>query len=233
MAKFIVQCLTRSPRPNAGTSCAAQVVDKNAMLQGMLEGHKWRKQTHRTGIAKSHTRTFHTSRAGKDYSKCRVQEQQQSEYPAHGNIYEHIHTMLPEWFIPGEFFGVMLNRNTICQPPKDQQNVGESCFMFLGDYKGGALVLDDGRRFEERGVWHRYDGRAHLHWNEEITSGVKYSVIAHNNSSRPLVYPSKKAASSPRALSAIQLDPSSEEAVDLSFALQDDLVDGSGHQPLE
>ena len=105
--------------------------------------------------------------------------------------------------------------------------------MFLGDYKGGALVLDDGRRFEERGVWHRYDGRAHLHWNEEITSGVKYSVIAHNNSSRPLVYPSQKAASSPRALSAIQLDPSGEEAVDLSYASQDDLVDGSGHRPLE
>ena len=79
-----------------------------------------------------------------------MQEQQQSEYHARGNIFEHVHTMLPEWFIPGEFFGVTINRNTVCQPHKDKQNVGESCIMFLGDYKGGALVLDDGRRFEER-----------------------------------------------------------------------------------
>ena len=42
-----------------------------------------------------------------------------------------------------------------------------------------------------------------------------------------------KSESQPRALSAIQLDPSSEEAVDLSYASQDDLVDGSGHRPLE
>ena len=105
--------------------------------------------------------------------------------------------------------------------------------MFLGDYKGGALILDDGRRFEKRGVWHKYDGRAHLRWNEEITQGVKYSVIAHNNSKRPLAYPSKAAASPPRALSAIQLDPSNDNAVDLSYASHEDLIDGSGHRPNE
>ena len=89
--------------------------------------------------------------------------------------------------VPGEFFGVTLNRNTVCQPHRDKKNVGESCIMFLGDFQGGALLLEDGRRFEERGVWHRYDGSRLLHWNEEITAGVKYSVIAHNNTSRPLV----------------------------------------------
>ena len=92
----------------------------------------------------------------------------------------------------------------MCKPHRDKDNIGISCIMFPGDYKGGALVLDDGRRFEKRGVWHKYDGRAHLHWNEEITQGVKYSVIAHNNSKRPLAYPSKAAASPPCALSAIQ-----------------------------
>ena len=65
--------------------------------------------------------------------------------------------------------------------------------MFLGDFEGGALLLEDGRRFEKRGVWHRYDGRALLHWNEDITAGTKYSVIVHNNEARPLVYPYKKA----------------------------------------
>ena len=77
-------------------------------------------------------------------------------------------------------------------PHRDKKNVGESASMFLGDFEGGALLLEDGRRFEKRGVWHRYDGRALLHWNEDITSGTKHSVIAHNNTTRPLVYPCKK-----------------------------------------
>ena len=47
----------------------------------------------------------------------------------------------------------------------------------------------------------------------------------------PKLAPSKP-ASKPRALSAIQLDPSSEKAVDLSYASQDGLTDGSGHRPL-
>ncbi len=101
--------------------------------------------------------------------------------------------LLPEWFVPGEFFGVTLNRNTVCRPHRDKKNVGESAIMFLGDFEGGALLLEDGRRFEKRGMWHRYDGRALLHWNEDITARTKYSVIAHNNEARPLVYPYKKA----------------------------------------
>ena len=172
---------------------AAEWVAQLASLLRMLETHKWRKQTHRTGIATSHQRTHHTSKEGKAYTVCRVQEPQQSEYHARGEMYEHVRTkLLPEWLVPGEFFGVTLNRNTVCKPHRDKKNVGESAIMFLGDFEGGALLLEDGRRFEKRGVWHRYDGRALLHWNEDITAGTKFSVIAHNNTTRPLVYPYKE-----------------------------------------
>ena len=171
---------------------AAQWVAKRATLLRMLETHKWRKQTHRANIATSFLRTHHTSKEGKAYVMGRVQEQQQSEYHAHGKIWEHVRTMLPEWFVQGEFFGVTLNRNTVCQPHRDKKNVGQSAIMFLGDFEGGALLLEDGCRLEERGVWHRYDGTRLLHWNEEITGGTKYSVIAHNNTTRPLAYPYRK-----------------------------------------
>ena len=99
--------------------------------------------------------------------------------------------MLPEWFLQGEFFGVTLNRNTVCQRHRDKKNVGESVIMFLGDFEGGALLLEDGRRFDERGVWHKYDGTRLLPWNEEITGGTKFSVT-HNNTTRPRAYPYKK-----------------------------------------
>ena len=51
--------------------------------------------------------------------------------------------------------------------------------MFLGNYTGGELLLEDGRVFSEPGVWHRYDGGRLMHWNNPITSGEKYNVIAH------------------------------------------------------
>ncbi len=168
---------------------AADWTAKLATLHRMLEMHRWRKQTHRTGIASSHVRTHLTSRAGRPYSVCRVQEPQQSEYHASGDILEHVRSMLPDWFIEGEFFGVTLNRNTVCQPHRDKNNVGESAILFLGDFQGGALLLENGSRFEERCVWLRYAGSRLLHWNDDITAGVKYSVIAHNNKSRPLLYP--------------------------------------------
>ena len=69
---------------------------------------------------------------------------------------------------------------------------GDTAIMFLGQYEGGALLLEDGQRLEERGVWHRYDGARLLHWNEDITAGVKYSVVAHNDRVRPLAYPYEK-----------------------------------------
>ncbi len=144
-------------------ACAAQWVAKRARLLRMLEAHNWRKRTHRTGIATSYQRTHQTSKEGKAYSVCRVQEQQQSEYHAHGDIWEHVRTMPPGWFVPGEFFGVTLNRNTVCQPHRDKKNIGDTAIMFLGDFEGGALLLEDGRRVEERGLWHRYDGSRLLH----------------------------------------------------------------------
>ena len=120
----------------------------------MLETHKWRKQTHRTGIATSHQRTHHTSKEGKAYTVCRVQEPQQSEYHARGEMYEHVRTkLLPDWSVPGELFGVTLNRNTVCKQHRDKKNLGESA---------------------------------------NITAGTKFSVIAHNNTMRPLVYPCNK-----------------------------------------
>ena len=132
------------------------------------------------------------SKEGKTYYECRVLEPQQSEYLNSGKVLEHVQTMLPAWFVPGEFFGVTLNRNVCCAPHKDKKNVGETGIMYLGDFEGGALLLEDGRRFEERGVWHRYDGNKVLHWNEEIIAGTKYAVVIHNNTKQPLSFPYRK-----------------------------------------
>ena len=88
--------------------------------------------------------------------------------------------MLPPWVdVFGGNLMLTVNKNVVCYPHKDSGNKGDNAVMFLGDYQGGELCTEDGQVFSERGVWHRYDGTTKLHWNNEIRSGTKYSVIAH------------------------------------------------------
>jgi hypothetical protein len=84
--------------------------------------------------------------------------------------------VLPPGFRAG---AVTINQNVCCHPHRDKGNQGESLILFLGDFEGGALHVEDGRVFEKRGVWHRFDGGRLLHWNAPITAGTKYSVVAY------------------------------------------------------
>ena len=72
---------------------------------------------------------------------------------------------------------VTVNRNVACATHRDG-NQGTSWLLILGAFEGGALVFEDGRRIEERGVWHEIDGNV-THWNEPITAGERYSVIVY------------------------------------------------------
>ena len=60
-----------------------------------------------------------------------------------------------------------------------------SYICFFGDFTGGALVLEDGRRYEGKRQWHGpFDGASILHWNEPH-EGLKYSVVAFTSKVRP------------------------------------------------
>ena len=64
-------------------------------------------------------------------------------------------------------------------PHKDGKNSSTQSYICLfGDFTGGALCLEDGRRFEERSVWHEFDGRNVTHWVEHF-EGERYSVVAY------------------------------------------------------
>ena len=60
-----------------------------------------------------------------------------------------------------DFEFVTLNKFTDasqCEHHKDTGNDGKSRLIMFGDFVGGALVLDDGREFREKSIWHEYDG---------------------------------------------------------------------------
>ena len=91
-----------------------------------------------------------------------------------GAILEHVRTMLG-----CEIKRVCLNKNVQCAAHRDKKNAGESYVCYFGDnLKGGALCLQDGRRYEGTHVWHGpFDVASILHWNEKH-EGIKYAVVA-------------------------------------------------------
>ena len=78
-----------------------------------------------------------------------------------------------------EDFKILVNKNVTCKPHKDRGNVGASYCLWLGDFKGGALVFDSGRRVEGKNVWHTLDAKE-VHWNEPHVLD-KYSVIIYRS----------------------------------------------------
>ena len=161
-------------------------------LLRMLQNRKWRRQTHRTNISHEYAHTQRVSKEGKPYHVRTVLHPQQSEYEGSGPMVEHVRSMLPAWMPQLEHFAVTLNRQVQCSPHKDKNNVGLTAILFLGEFTGGSLVLEDGRCFDRTREWFGYDGSAILHWNTPIASGVKYAIVAHNTKTKPEAFPYRK-----------------------------------------
>ena len=95
-----------------------------------------------------------------------------------GAILEHVQTTIPECN------AVCLNKkratSPVIGPHKDGRNSSSSWVMLWGDFEnGGALCLEDGTRYEEKGVWHGpMDGANVTHWVEPHERGVRMSAVA-------------------------------------------------------
>ena len=63
-----------------------------------------------------------------------------------------------------------------CQMHRDRHNVGDSLWARLDDGVGGALRLEDGRRFWRRRRWHRYNGAKVRHGVERF-EGERLTVV--------------------------------------------------------
>ena len=94
-----------------------------------------------------------------------------------GRMLELVQGMLPDAGITE----LCLNRNVVCIPHKDKGNYGPSWILFIGTFQGGGLCFETGERYEQTGIWHGpFFGAEVTHWNEPITSGTKYAVVAYS-----------------------------------------------------
>lgn len=91
-------------------------------------------------------------------------------------LFEELKRMVIEFDPDFQFDTITLNKNLVCKKHIDKYNKGDSYIYFLGDFEGGALLNENGERFEKKNVFHPFNGQI-PHWNEEITSGTKFSII--------------------------------------------------------
>jgi len=150
-------------------------------LLQLLQRHAWNVNELRTAVVPPERRVVSVSKRN-GLESLRADVPVYSESLHQGPIFEACQAVLP----PGlRFDYVTVNKNLCCHPHRDGGNAGRSLILFLGGFEGGALLTEDGQRFEEPGVLHAFDG-SRLHWNEPITGGTKYSVVFYNRASATL-----------------------------------------------
>ena len=73
-----------------------------------------------------------------------------------------------------------------CQMHYDKHNVGESRIAMCGPFKGGALRLEGGKRFDKKRVWYQYNGALTNHGVTPFR-GERYSVGLYKRRERMCV----------------------------------------------
>ena len=82
-----------------------------------------------------------------------------------------------------EFENLQLNGpKLVCARHRDKKNRTASKILFLGTFRGGALLVEEDEetvRFEETNRWFSFDGARCWHWNEPVLEGEKYAIVAY------------------------------------------------------
>ena len=65
--------------------------------------------------------------------------------------------------------------------------MGDSLFAMMGDFEGGALELEDGRRFSEKYKWYRYNGGVTAHGVAPF-SGERITCVLYTEPPRTEAY---------------------------------------------
>ena len=82
------------------------------------------------------------------------------------------------------FNAVQVNKFTShrqCQLHRDKRNVGDSRLAIMGDCQGGALRLEDGRKFDQKYKWYTYNGAEVAHEVEPFV-GERLSIVLYDDS---------------------------------------------------
>lgn len=95
------------------------------------------------------------------------------------DIYEEI-VKIGKLICPFEFTSIQINNNLVCPKHFDSNNVGESMLVSFGNYEGGSININvNTDTIKHDAKYHPiiFNGSLLEHWNDEIISGNKYSLV--------------------------------------------------------
>lgn len=95
------------------------------------------------------------------------------------DIYEEI-VKIGKLICPFEFTSIQINNNLVCPKHFDSNNVGESMLVSFGNYEGGSININvNTNTIKHDAKYHPiiFNGSLLEHWNDEIISGNKYSLV--------------------------------------------------------
>ena len=148
----------------------------------LVEKHKWWRNSMRVNTT-DNPEHISLDKGGRRWLKYKYAPR--SNTVRAGPILEHVQKTFP-WAN-----AVCLNRKNATSPPmtahRDKGNTSESFITFWGDFDNsnnqGALCLEDGTIFSEKGVWHGpFRGDQMTHWVLPHKTGVRFSCIAFRTS---------------------------------------------------
>ena len=158
-----------------------------AELKTLVEKHRWRINNLRTNLAHSPDDVILDGKLRRLRKGVYSNSVREGDTPQGDRMLEIVREMLH-----ANINALQLNRDVVCGRHKDGKNsAAESYILFFGKYNGGALVFENGERFEEKEVWHGpLRTRDLAHWNEETFpvdgKGRKYAVVAYYSEAQRL-----------------------------------------------
>ena len=145
-------------------------------LEELMAKRKWKNNCLRVNVAQPEDVVTHGKvKVANIYSNVLNKREKEPE------LYDAIKELAPEWW--GDDTQITLNKDLVCKRHRDHGNKEHSWILWLGDFTGGALNFDDGRKVEGKREWHKIDGHIH-HWNDPH-EGSKYSIVLYKGTKKP------------------------------------------------
>jgi hypothetical protein len=141
----------------------------------MLESITFKK---RKQSANNNRRNFPDYRGaifGKVYPRFKHGTRLSKDSVDHPEVYAEI-KKIGNMICPFKFTSIQLCKDLVSPPHIDSKNVGESCLVSFGTYKGGYVVIE-GKKYNAFEKAIVFNGSKLMHWNTPIKSGTKYSLI--------------------------------------------------------
>lgn len=97
-------------------------------------------------------------------------------------LYRLIRKLIKQSYPDFKYTTIQVNKNVLCSPHIDKNNVGPSYIIGLGDYTNGELVIE-GKEFDINHKWKYFDG-TNGHWVSEF-KGTRYTIVFFTHTFKP------------------------------------------------